>query len=326
LKKVLLPQKIHEDGLSVLLQGQVEVIIAPDPSQDTVSRYIQDVDAVILRTTSSITRAMIHSAPNLQVISRTGVGVDNVDVRAATERGVVVCNLPAFNNVSVAEHTVALILALAKAIIFLDGQTREANWSSRNCQKMVQLKGKTLGVIGFGAIGSSVAGIMRNGFGMKVLAYDPYLEKSRNQTEACIFGSLEQLMSQSDVLSVHLPATPETVGLLDERLLGMLRPSALLVNTSRGNVISEEALVALLQEGKIAGAGLDVFADEPLAEDHPLLELNNVVLTPHAAALTRECIAGAAVEAAKAVVDVLSGIAPKHIYNPDVMSRRQKNT
>jgi len=325
MKKVLLPQKIHADGLSVL-QGRVEVIIAPDPSQDTVSRYIQDVDAVILRTTSTITRTMIYSAPNLQVISRTGVGVDNVDVQAATERGVIVCNLPAFNNVSVAEHTVALILSLAKAIIFLDGKTREANWSSRNCQKMVQLKGKMLGVIGFGAIGSSVADIMRKGFGMKVLAYDPYLEKSRGQTEACTFGSLEQLMSQSDVLSVHLPATPETVGLLDERLLGMLRPSALLVNTSRGNVISEEFLVALLQEKRIAGAGLDVFADEPLSEDHPLLKLNNVVLTPHAAALSRECIVGAAVEAAKAVVDVLTGVTPKHIYNPDVMLRRQKST
>jgi D-3-phosphoglycerate dehydrogenase / 2-oxoglutarate reductase len=321
-KKVLLPQKIHEDGLKVL-QGQVEIIIAPDPSKDTVSRYIQDVDGVVLRTTSRITRDMILSAPKLKVISRTGVGVDNIDVRTATERGVIVCNLPGFNNVSVAEHTTALILSLAKAINFLDNETRAANWSSRNSQRMTQLKGKTLGVIGFGAIGSSVANIMLNGFGMKVLAYDPYLEKSLGHSDTCVFCSLEQLMSQADVVSVHLPATPETVGLLDERLLGMLRPTALLVNTSRGNVVSEEALIALLQAKRIAGAGLDVFAVEPLTKDHPFLKLDNVVLTPHAAALTRECIVGAAVEAAKAVIDVLNGVPPRHIYNPDVIPKRQ---
>lgn len=321
MKKVLLPQKIHEDGLKVL-NGQVEVIIAPDPSQDMVARYIRDVDGVILRTTSRITRDMIISAPKLKVISRTGVGIDNVDVPTATERGVTVCNLPEFNNVSVAEHTVALILSLAKAINYLDAETRKTNWSSRNCQKMTQLKGKTLGIVGFGAIGSSVAKIMSNGFGMKVLAYDPYLEKSVRQSDTRRFCSLEQLMSQSDVVSVHLPATPETFGLLDEKLLGLLRPTALLVNTSRGNVVGEEALIALLQSKRIAGAGLDVFAVEPLTEDHPLLKLNNVVLTPHAAALTRECIVGAAVEAAKAVIDVLAGVPPKHIYNPDVTFRK----
>jgi D-3-phosphoglycerate dehydrogenase len=236
---------------------------------------------------------------------------------------VIVCNLPAFNNVSVAEHTAALILSLAKAINFLDSETRAANWSSRNSQRMTQLKGKTLGVVGFGAIGSSVANIMLNGFGMKVLAYDPYLEKSMGRSEICVFCSLEHLMSQADVVSVHLPATPETVGLLDERLLGMLRPTALLVNTSRGNVVNEEALIALLQAKRIAGAGLDVFAVEPLTKDHPFLMLDNVILTPHAAALTRECIVGAAVEAAKAVIDVLNGVPPRHIYNPDVIPRRQ---
>lgn len=323
MKKVLLPQMIHEDGLRIL-KDRVEVIIAPDLSQETVARLIRDVAGVVLRTTSRITREMILSASNLKVISRTGVGVDNVDIPAATECGVIVCNLPGFNNVSVAEHTASLILSLAKALNFLDGETRKANWSSRNSLKMMQLQGKTLGVVGFGAIGSSVAAIMSNGFGMKVLAYDPYIEKIQSGSDTCVFCSLEDLMSRSDVVSVHLPATPETIGLLDEKLLALLRPTALLVNTSRGNVIDEQALIALLQAGKLAGAGLDVFAAEPLTEDHPLLKLDNVVLTPHAAALNRECIAGAAVAAAEAVVDVLSGVAPKHIYNPDAMPGKHK--
>lgn len=324
MKKVLLPQKIHADGLAFLSE-HVDVIVAPDPYQTTIAHYIKDVDGVVLRTTSRISREMIFQAPKLRVVSRTGVGVDNIDVEAATERGVIVCNLPRFNNVSVAEHTAALILSLAKSLIYLDGETRRKNWASRNCLKMTQLKGKILGIIGFGAIGAAVAGIMKNGFEMEILAYDPYLEDSPAHAEAAEFCSLAQLMSRAEVVSVHLPATPETIGLLDEKHLGLLRPDALLVNTSRGNVINEAALIHLLENNRIAGAGLDVFVTEPLAEGHPFFKLENVVLTPHAAALTRECIAGAAVAAAKAVVDVLNGVRPPHIYNPDALNKRPLN-
>jgi D-3-phosphoglycerate dehydrogenase len=301
MKKVLLPQKICNEGLDVL-KGRVEVVIADDPSQETISPLMKDVSGVILRTTSRITRQMILSAPNLEVISRTGVGVDNIDVKAASENGVTVCNLPGLNNISVAEQAVSLLVGLAKALPFLDAAVRECNWSKRNANKSTELHGKTLGVIGFGRIGSHVAGVMSNGFGMKVLAYDPYVSTSDNCDVA--FCDLEEVLMQSDFVTIHLPATAETQGLLNRERLAMMKPSAYLINTARGTVTDETALIELLREKKIAGAGLDVFAVEPLPGDHPFTKMDNVLLSPHAAALTRECVIRAAVEAAQAVLDV----------------------
>lgn len=311
MKKVLLSQKIHDKGLDVL-KGKTEIIIAPDPSQSTISTLIKDVHAVILRTTSKITREMILSAPHLEVISRTGAGVDNVDVQTASECGVIVCNLPGLNRISVAEHTVSLILAVAKALPFLNGEVRKANWKSRNEYRPVELHQKVLGVIGFGKIGSSVATIMSRGFGMNILAYDPYVSQSQNHV---VFCELEELLSQADVVTVHLPATSETEKLLNKERLSMMKPSGYFINASRGSVVDESALIELLQTKRIAGAGLDVFEQEPLPLEHPLMKLENVILSPHAAALTKECVVRAAVEAAEAVVDVFSGREPKYVYN-----------
>lgn len=320
MKKVLLPQKIRDEGMEIL-RGKVELVIAPDPSQETVAELIKDVHGVILRTTSAITRAMIASASQLEVISRTGVGVDNIDVGAASEHGVMVCNLPGVNSISVAEHAVALIVALAKTLPYFDHEVRKGNWKSRNAYRSGELYQKTLGVIGFGRIGSYVASIMRKGFGMNILAYDPYLSQAADSELKVTFCELEELLAAADVVSVHLPATSDTKGLLNKERLNLLKPSAYFINTARGSVIDESALVELLQAGKIAGAGLDVFEEEPVATDHPFATLDNVILSPHAAALTKECVVRAAVEAAEAVIDVFAGREPKYLYNKAALKR-----
>ena len=314
MKKVLLSQAICAEGMAVL-KGQAEVIVADDPGPETIAALIKEANGVVLRTTSKITREMILSAPNLEVISRTGVGVDNVDVKAASEGGVRVCNLPNLNNISVAEQAVALLVGLAKALPHLDAAVREGNWSKRNANKSAELHGKTLGVIGFGRIGCRVGQMMSHGFGMKVLAYDPYVSASGPGDSDVRFCELEEVLAQGDFVTIHLPATPQTQGLLTRERLGMMKPSAYLINTARGSVVDEAALVEILQQGKIAGAGLDVFETEPLPADHPLMKLDNVILSPHAAALTRECVIRAAVEAAQAVLDVFSGGEPKNVYN-----------
>jgi D-3-phosphoglycerate dehydrogenase len=314
MKKVLLTQKIRDEGLAVL-EGKAEVIIAPDPSEATISNLIQDVHGVILRTTSQITRDMIASASHLNVISRTGVGVDNVDVAAATEKGILVCHTPGVNAISVAEHAVSLIVVLVKALPYLDNEVRKANWKSRNEYRPVELHQKILGVIGFGKIGSRVADIMKKGFGMNILAYDPYVVQTKEAESDAVFCKLEELLSQSDVVTLHLPATSETKELLNREYLALLKPSAYFINTSRGSVVDEAALIEFLQTKSIAGAGLDVFEQEPLPLDHPLTKLDNVILSPHAGALSKECVARVAVEAAQAVLDVFAGREPRYVYN-----------
>ena len=320
MKKVLLPQKIRDEGLK-LLEGKVDIIIAPDPSQQTVAEFIKDVHGVILRTTSAITRDMIASAPQLEVISRTGVGVDNVDVEAASEHGVKVCNLPGVNSISVAEHAASLIVSLSKALPYFDREVRQGNWKSRNAYFSGELRDKTLGVIGFGRIGSYVASILGKGFGMKILAYDPYISHSSDPELSVQFCALEELLSKSDVVTIHLPATSDTQGLLTKERLGLLKPSAYFVNTARGTVVDESALIEILQAGKIAGAGLDVFNEEPLPAEHPFSSMDNVILSPHAAALTQECVVRAAVEAAQAVIDVFEEREPKSLYNKTALEK-----
>jgi len=311
-----------------LLEECFEIITAPDPSQETLKNLCIDVEGIILRTTSRLSAGIIQSAQNLKVISRTGAGVDNVDVEVASQRGIKICNLPGLNSISVSEHAAALILSLAKALPYLDEGVRSGNWTTRNSRKGIELRGKVLGVIGYGRIGSRTAAILREGFGMRVLAYDPYLAEGRDsgdvspsEEQEVVFVGLDELLTHADVVTLHLPATPETEGLLSRERLQRMKPTAYLINTSRGSVVEEEALVEMLKSRKIAGAGLDVFEREPLSSNHPLAKMSNVILTPHAAALTRECSIRAAVEAARAVVDVLSGREPQHVANRAELER-----
>ncbi|MBA7536453.1 Hydroxypyruvate reductase [subsurface metagenome] len=311
MKKVLLSKAINPAGMKVL-EGKVDPIILSDLSIETIKKMVADVEGIILRTNIKITREIIDAAPNLKVISRTGAGVDNVDVATATKKEILVCNAPGVNSISVAEHTLALILAMAKQLKTIDKAVHNGNWKIRYASKAEDLDGKNLGLVGIGNIGYLVAQKCRLAFNMKVIAYDPYV-KEVEDVELC--SSLDQLFSQSDFISIHAPYTKETHNLINVRLLNLMKPGSYLINTSRGAVVDEKALIEVLEKGSIAGAGLDVFEKEPPSLDNPLLRFENVITTSHSAGLNRDCERKLAIEAAQAVVDFLEGRQPKHIYN-----------
>ncbi len=322
-KRVLLPQPIEQEAVSVLQAANIEIVIAPDKKTETVAPLLKGVQGVILRTGVFFSKELMSQADELQVISRTGAGVDNVDVPAATQMGIMVTAVPGANTRSVAEHALTLILALMKQIPLVDREVRRGNFGIRFKNLPRDLCGKTLGLVGLGRIGSELARICRQALDMHILAYDPYLSP---ETMAAFQGwvefcGLEKLFRESDVISLHLPLSPETQKLIGARQLSWMKPDAFLVNTSRGGVIDEAALVQCLQERRIAGAGLDVFAQEPLSEDNPLKGLDNVILTPHSAALTRECVIRVAVEAARATLDVFQGKKPDGLVNPEVLTQ-----
>jgi len=315
MKKVLLSQPIHEAGMK-LLEGKVEIIIAPDTSEETMRKSCKDVHGIVLRTTSRVSKQVIAEAKSLQIISRTGAGVDNVDVQAATKRGILICNLPGVNSSSVAEHTVAFILALAKRLRSMDESTRKDNWSSRNRYEAVDLQGKVLGLIGAGKIGSRVARMCQKAFGMQILGYDPFISKGGETKDGIRFCSdIWQVFEEADFVSVHVAGTAQTRNLISWDLLSRMKKSAYFINTSRGTVVDEEALTKALKKGKIAGAALDVFNEEPPFRNNPLLEMENVLLSPHSASLTKECVARLASGAAQAILDVFSGKLPENIFN-----------
>ncbi|MDK2815713.1 MAG: D-3-phosphoglycerate dehydrogenase / 2-oxoglutarate reductase [Moorella sp. (in: firmicutes)] len=319
-KKVLIVQPIHESGLKVF-DDRFEVRVAPDPSVETVKREIKGVEGVIVRT-APFTREIIAAADSLKVIARHGVGVDNIDLRAATERGILVLNTPDANAVSVAEHTLTAIGALAKRVLPMDRATRQGDWEARNEYKAVDLDGKVLGLIGMGRIGSMVARKAAAAFNMEVIAYDPYVRPEvAAKNGVVLYEDLDRIFREADVISIHTPLTAETRGLVNEARLALMKSSAFLVNFSRGGVVDEEALYRALKDGVIAGAALDVFEEEPPSRNHPLFELDNVLLSPHSAALTEECVVRMATGAARGVVDVLTGKRPQFVVNTEVLKQ-----
>jgi len=311
MKKVLLSQAINPAGMKVL-KDKVDPIILTDSSMENIKKMVADVEGIILRTNIKVTREIIEAAPCLKIISRTGAGVDNVDVAAATEKGILVCDTPGVNSNSVAEQTLAILLGLAKQLKIMDKAVGEGNWKIRNAGKAVDVEGKTLGLIGIGRIGSLVAYKCRLAFNMKVIAYDPYVKQAEG-IELC--SNLDQVFKEADFISIHVPYTKETHHLVNAKLLNLMKPDAFLINTSRGALVDEKALIEVLEEGSIAGAGLDVFEKEPPSPDNPLLRFNNVIVTPHSSALSRECVMKVHITAAQAVVDFVEGRQLKYIYN-----------
>jgi D-3-phosphoglycerate dehydrogenase len=294
---------------------------APDSSARSLTGALERADGMILRTNIAMTRALIEKAPRLKIIARTGAGVDNVDIEAATERGILVCNTPAANNLSVAEHTLALLLGLAKDLPAMEKAVRSGAWKQRNSGAPVELAGRTLGIVGMGRIGSLVARKCAIGLGMKILAYDPYAASSFADTDYTFTPTLEALFAASDFITLHCPNIPETRGMVTRALLFSMKKSAFLINCARGGVVDEDALLEALREKRIAGAALDVLAAEPPPADSPLLKLDNVLLTPHSAALTQEASIRMASEAAQAVVDYFTNKAPKDVVNRKDLKR-----
>jgi len=319
----LLPQPIEEEAMKLLKEAGHEIILSPDTKSETVQPLMKGVQAVILRTGIKMTRELMSHADDLWVISRTGAGVDNVDVPAATERGILVTCVPGANTRTVAEHALALILALMKQIPLMDRAVRDDHFGIRFKNLPRDLSGKTLGLVGLGRIGSELARICHTAFGLRILAHDPYLTpESRLAFEEWVeFCDMERLFKESDIISLHIPFSPSTQKLIGARELGWMKLEAFLVNTSRGGILDETVLIQYLKEKKIAGAGLDVFAQEPPEKDNSLKELDNVILTPHTAALTRECVVRLAVEAVQATLDVFGGKKPDGIVNPEVLAK-----
>lgn len=312
--RILLSEPIEAAGMAAL-EGKAEVLISPDPSAETVGRLLRDADALVLRTATKIDRQMIAQAPKLKVISRTGGGLNNVDIDAATEFGVVVAGVKGPQDRYVAEHTIALIMSLSKQLPYLDEQTRKGNFRSRFEYKPMGLEGKVLGLVGFGRIGKIVASVAFV-LGMKVLAYDPYLKPEQLQGSGIMLvDEPEALLKASDFVSLHVPATPETEKFMNARRLAGMKQGAFLINTARGEIVDEVALIQALQSGHLAGAGLDVLANEPPDVQSPLMGMQSVILSPHTAGLTREGVALLARGAAENALAVLEDKAPSFSGN-----------
>lgn len=310
---VLLTEDIHPSGRA-LLADRAEVRLASAQDEETLCREVADVDAIVLRARGRITARVMDAAPRLRVIGRHGVGVDNVDVDAATERGIVVLNTPGANVVSVAEHVLAGILALARRLLAADRAVRSGDWEQRDRQRGWELTGGTLGVIGMGAIGQQVARMCRAAFEMQVLYMDAV---PRPEVEAELEArrvALEELLRQADVVTIHVPLLPSTHGMIGRRELAMMKPSALLANTARGGVVDEGALADALGAGALGGAFIDVFEREPPAPQNPLLGCELTILTPHSAAITEQASRRMAM-VVEDILTVLSGGTARHAVN-----------
>ena len=312
MKTLLLSQMIHPAGYE-MIKDRFNVVIPPDPSQLTFDALAKEANGIILRTNLKVSGDVIRTAKHLKIISRTGAGVDNIDLAAADAAGVIICNTPAVNNVSVAEHAVALMLSLSKQLPLLDTCVRTPDrWKERLKNHGVELYGKTLGVVGIGAIGAIAARICASGFGMRILVHDPYADAARFSDYT--FVGLPELFQQSDFITLHCPSLPETKGLVSRELIAQMKPSAYLINCARGDVLDAAALYDALSQGKIAGAGLDVFPAEPVPTDEPLLSLPNVIVSPHAAALTKEASQKMSTEACRQVIEYFEGRTPPFVY------------
>lgn len=314
---VYIPQDIEQEGKNYLLERGYKLRIGTDLSQATLRKEVRDCDALLTRSIAGINEPVIEAGEKLKVIAKYGVGLDNINVKAATERGIYVTNTPQANANTVAEHVMAFILSLSKQLMVADRELRDGNYGIRHQLFSMDLEGKTLGVIGLGRIGTLLAQKAAKGFGMKVIGYDPYLTTS---TDLEIVTDLEWLFRNADVVSLHLPLTETTKGTIGSREFSWMKTSAYFVNASRGGIVKEADLIEALRTGEIAGAGIDVFDEEPPRSDNPLFQLKNVIVSPHSAALTKEASVRMAVHAAMQVDQVLKGEKPSWAVN-EPMSR-----
>ena len=302
--RVLVTETLSEQGLD-LLRKDFQVDVRTELAAGDLAGAVAAYDAVIIRSATQVTAEVLAAATNLKVVARAGIGLDNVDVDEATRRGVMVVNAPQSNVISAAEQTLALLLAQARNIPQAHADLIEGRWE-RSKWEGVELAGKTIGLVGLGRVGSLVA-TRAAAFGMRVIAFDPYVSTERAKEMGVeIMPTLEAVLVQSDFISVHLPRTPETEGLLGDKELRMIKPGARLVNTARGGIVDEAALAKVLEDGHLGGAALDVFAVEPTTES-PLFGLPNVVATPHLGASTREAQDKAGITVAEMVRLALKG-------------------
>jgi D-3-phosphoglycerate dehydrogenase len=303
--RVLVSEAVGDSGLELLNVAGFDVDLGVGWSREELERRIGDYEGILIRSATKLDAGLIARATNLRVIARAGVGVDNIDVTAATHAGIVVANAPRSNIVTAAEHTMALLLALARNIPQAHGSLTAGRWD-RKLYSGTEVMDKTLGIVGFGRIGQLVAQRAR-AFGMRVIAYDPYVAAERYQnTGVEKMDTSDALYELADFITIHLPTTPETEGWLDAEAFSKMRDGVRILNVARGTLIVDEDLQAALDSGKVAGAALDVFHSEPITE-HPLFEYPNVIVTPHLGASTAEATDRAGYQAAEQVVAALQG-------------------
>jgi D-3-phosphoglycerate dehydrogenase len=315
--KVLISENLSGAGIE-RLREHLEVDVRTDLSPEELEEVIGDYDALVVRSATRVDAALLERAENLKVIGRAGVGLDNVDVDAATKQGVLVVNAPQSNVLSAAEHTMALLLAQARNVPQAHNALVGGAWERERWQG-VELHGKTLGIVGLGRVGALVAQ-RASAFGMRIVAFDPYIAPARAaQMGVELVEKMEEICERADFITIHLPKTPETVGIIGERELALVRPGARIVNTARGGLIAEDALLQALKDGRVAGASIDVFEDEPVTE-HPLFGLPNVVVTPHLGASTAEAQDKVGLAIAEQLLLALRGDFVPYAVNVDVGS------
>jgi len=302
--RILVADQLAEAGIARLWDaGLVEV--ATGLGEEQLVARIGDFAALVVRSETRVTRRVIEAGNSLRVIGRAGVGVDNIDVQAATERGILVVNAPTGNTVAAAEHTIAMMLALSRNVARADASLRAGRWE-RASLVGTEMRGKTLGVIGLGKIGVEVAKIAK-GLQMRVVAFDPLISGERAEQLGVELGSLDEVLRQSDVLTVHTPLNESTRGMIGERELALMPPGGRVLNVGRGGLVDEAALARAVAAGRLAGAAVDVFVSEPPPPDHPLLGDVRILVTPHLGASTREAQVTVATDVAEQIVDVLAG-------------------
>ncbi len=312
--RILISDKMTPQGLSCFTgHTGFEIVYNPEITMEALAECLGEYDALVIRSRTQVTRAMLAKPGKLQIIGRAGAGVDNVDVDAATEKGIIVMNTPGGNTLSTAEHAISMLLSLARRIPQADQSMHAGKWDKKTIMG-TEIFGKVLGVVGLGRIGRVVAEHMQ-AFGMEVIVHDPLLTQETADKLGVRPVSIEEMCRQADAITIHAPLNDDTRGIIGAPQLALMKPTALLVNCARGGIIDEKALCEALRERKIGGAALDVFEIEPLPADHPLRGLDNVVLTPHLAASTTEAQEKVARDIAVQVRETLSGEMVRNAVN-----------
>lgn len=317
---ILVPDNLDKAGLNILSAAPgVTVQSATKMSRDEVMAAIPNADALIIRSATKVDQAMLQAAPKLKFIGRAGVGVDNVDLPAAAAAGVVVSNAPDGNTVATAELTLALMLALIRFIPQAYGSLTGGNWDRKSFTG-IELRRKTLGIVGFGRVGRAVAK-RAQAFEMDVIAFDPYIAAEFGTGLGVRIVTLDELFAQSDFITLHAVVTPENTGMIGTDNIAKMKQGVRIINASRGQLIDDAALAEAVKSGKVAGAAVDVYSEEPPPNDHPLIGLSNVITTPHLGASTIEAQDEVAVQIAQTALDALFKRDFKNVVNPDVLNK-----
>src|SRR4051812_28216395 len=301
--KIFVADDVSESGLEPLRAAGFDVEKRVGLSTEELCEAVRDCDGLVVRSETKVTAELMDAATSLRAVGRAGVGVDNIDVAGATIRGIVVMNAPDGNTITTAEHTIAMLISLARSIPQASSSLKSGRWDRKKFVG-VELQGKTLGIVGLGRIGRVVASRAR-AMGMFIVAYDPFIAPEQARDLEIELAALDEVYARADFLTVHTPLTPETRGLVDREAISKMKKGARIINCARGGLVDEDALYEAISRGDIAGAALDVFSEEPPPSDHKLLQLDQVIVTPHLGASTKEAQEGVAFTVAEQMRDYL---------------------